>query len=113
MNSTARLGLMGIGLTLLACAGASAQMDRHYGRRYIVLFEKPYFQGRSVTIDTAVPQLDAYNFNDKAQSARVRGAWLLCAAKRFQNDCVTVNRDIPELKQLNMNRRVTSLRPTR
>jgi Beta/Gamma crystallin len=102
---------MAVAVTALAFTAASAQMGRHGHGRYLVLFEKPYFQGRSVTIEGPVPQLDAYNFNDKAQSARVRGAWVLCAAKFFKNDCVTINRDIPELKQVNMNRRATSVRP--
>ena len=113
MNSTFKRGLMALVATALACTSAMAQYDRHHRGRYIVLFEKPYFQGRSVTIEGPVPQLDAYNFNDKAQSAQVRGAWVLCAAKFFKNDCVTINRDTPQLKQVNMNRRATSVRPLR
>jgi hypothetical protein len=111
MNSFIRRGLLTTVMAALAFTSAGAQFDRHHRGRFIVLFEKPYFQGRSVTIEGPVPQLDAYGFNDKAQSAQVRGAWVLCAAKFFKNDCVTIDRDIPQLKQVNMNRRATSVRP--
>ncbi len=66
-----------------------------------------------MTITDPTPQLDAYRFNDDAQSIQVRGSWLVCAAKFYQNDCVTIDHDVPDLKRLNMNRRATSVRPMR
>lgn len=79
----------------------------------ITLYSAPNYQGQSITIDHPVRDLDRHDwdFGDRAQSARVHGHWLVCAAKNFQGDCVTLNHDTPRLKDYDMNRRADSVRP--
>src|SRR5882762_7518097 len=59
----------------------------------ITLYSAPNYQGHSITLDHPVRDLDHHDwdFGDRAQSARVHGHWLVCAAKNFQGDCVTLN----------------------
>ncbi len=63
----------------LAAAPAAA-------RPTITLYSAPNYQGKSITIDRPVRDLDRHDwdFGDRAQSAQVRGRWQLCAAKDFQ-----------------------------
>ncbi len=90
----------------LAAAPAAA-------RPTITLYSAPNYQGKSITIDRPVRDLDRHDwdFGDRAQSAQVRGRWQLCAAKDFQGDCITLRHDAPRLKDYDMNRRVDSVRP--
>jgi hypothetical protein len=80
---------------------------------WITLYSAPDYQGHSITIDHPVRDLDHHDwdFGDRAQSARVHGHWLVCAAKNFEGDCVTLNHDTPRLKDYHMNRRADSVRP--
>jgi len=114
MIARSKIVLIALGLAIFAAMPTNGQsMGHRFDRRYIILYEKPHFQGRSVTIGGPTPKLSSYNFNDDAQSARVRGVWLVCAAKFYQNDCITIDRDIPDLKSMKMKRRATSVRPIR
>ncbi len=80
-------------------------------RPWITLYSAPNYGGSSVNLDRPVRNLDRYGFNDRAQSARVHGRWLLCAANDFQAPCATLNHDTPRLKDYDMNRRANSVRP--
>jgi hypothetical protein len=91
-------------LVLLAASPAAA-------RSWITLYSAPGYQGASVDLDHPVRNLDHYNFNDRAQSIRVHGAWQLCAANDFGGECVTLTHDVPSLKGYDMNRRANSVRP--
>lgn len=100
--------------TLLATAALAAMVASPAAARpWITLYSAPYYQGHSVDIDHPVRKLGDYGFSDRAQSARVHGAWEVCAAEDFRGDCVTVNRDVPYFKDYDMNRRADSVRPIR
>jgi hypothetical protein len=82
-------------------------------RSWITLYSAPGYQGSSVDLDHPARNLDHYNFNDRAQSVRVHGAWQLCAADDFGGSCVTLTHDVSSLKSYDMNRRANSVRPLR
>ncbi len=98
--------------TLLAAAALAAVIATPaMARPMITLYSAPYFRGTSVDLDHPVRDLDRYGFNDRAQSARVHGTWMLCASDDFRGDCVTLTHDTPNLKHYDMNRRANSARP--
>ncbi len=112
MTSIFRLAAVALVIGAVAASAADAQTaGRHRRGNSITLYSAPNFRGNSVTLRGPAPNLDDFDFNDRAQSARVNGAWLLCAAKMFKNDCVTLTHDVRYLKSYNMNRRATSARP--
>ncbi len=78
---------------------------------WITLYSAPNYQGHSVTLNHPVGNLDHYDFNDRAQSARVHGHWQICAANGFQPPCAILNHDVARLKDYDMNRRANSVRP--
>jgi hypothetical protein len=82
-----------------------------YGKFGIVLYDDPYFRGRSVTIKDPTENLRSVNFHDRAESVRViGGSWELCSEPRFRR-CQTVDRDVALLSSLGMNKKLSSVRP--
>ncbi|MEQ1755568.1 MAG: beta/gamma crystallin-related protein [Micropepsaceae bacterium] len=59
----------------------------------ITLFEKPNFQGRSMTFERRVASLNAVGFNDAAQSVKIEGRrdWVLCESRNFLGRCIRVH----------------------
>lgn len=59
----------------------------------ITLFEKPNFQGRSMTFERRVASLNAVGFNDIAQSVKIEGPrdWVLCESRNFLGRCIRVH----------------------
>ena len=59
----------------------------------ITLFEKPNFQGRSMTFERRVASLNAVGFNDTAQSVKIEGPrdWVLCESRNFLGRCIRVH----------------------
>ncbi|MEI9992758.1 MAG: beta/gamma crystallin-related protein [Rhizomicrobium sp.] len=100
-------------LTIAIAAVAGLAAAPAAARSTITLYSAPNYQGHAITLDHAVRDLDNHDwdFGDRAQSARVRGRWQVCAAKNFQGDCIILNHDAPRLKDYDMNRRADSLRP--
>lgn len=83
------------------------------GKFGIVLYDDPYFRGRSVTIKDPVENLRSVNFHDRAESVRVLGgSWELCSEPRFRR-CQTIDRDVALLSTLGMNKKLSSARPGR
>lgn len=105
MRISAYLLAAAAGLVLVAAPAAA--------KPWITLYSAPNYQGHSIDIDHPVRDLDHHDwdFGDRAQSARVHGHWLMCAAKNFEGDCVHLNHDTPRLKDYDMNRRADSVRP--
>lgn len=77
----------------------------------IMIYDQPNFQGRSVKIDKAVPDLTALNFNDRVASFAITGAndWVLCEHKNYAGRCVRVQSKAQDLKVLQIGGRVSSL----
>src|SRR5687768_2540006 len=71
-------------LTALTLAGA-AHAQRGGGTA--TLYDQPNFQGNSVTITQSAPDLGKWRFNDRAQSARFEGRWLICEHDDFKGRC--------------------------
>lgn len=67
----------------------------------ITLFEKPNFQGRSMTFDRRVASLNAVGFNDLAQSVKIDGKrdWVLCESRNFLGRCIRVHQKEKDLKR--------------
>src|SRR5438093_679449 len=54
----------------------------------ITLYERPGFQGRSMTLRNNMPDLDRTRFNDRAESIVVRdGVWEVCTDARYGGRC--------------------------
>src|SRR4051794_1490622 len=97
-----------IALTALSVAGA-AQAQRGPGTA--TLYELPNFQGRSVTITQAAPDLGRWNFNDRAQSARFEGRWRVCEHDEFKGRCQEITGAVPDLTTYSLFAQISSLEP--
>ncbi len=69
----------------------------------ITLYERPGFQGRSMTLRNAQVDLDRTRFNDRAESAIVRdGVWEVCTDAGFNGRCTRLQPgEYPSLQQFN------------
>lgn len=76
-----------------------------------VLFSQPGFQGRRLVVDHPIDKLDHFDFDDKASSMRVHGAWLICEDDHFHGHCETVDHPVDDLAIIHMNNKVSSIRP--
>ena len=101
MNKLLRNMLLVAGL--LAAGSAAAE---------ITLFENDGFNGRSVSADRPVWNLERWGFNDTASSAVVRGGtYEVCTDARFSGRCVILRPgDYPSLGAMGLNDRVSSVR---
>lgn len=75
------------------------------------LYDQPNFQGNSVTITQSAPDLGKWRFNDRAQSARFEGRWLICEHDDFKGRCQEVRGEIANLHTLGLMAQVSSLEP--
>jgi hypothetical protein len=95
-------------LAALSLAGA-AQAQRGGGTA--TLYDQPNFQGRSVTITQSAPDLGKWRFNDRAQSARFEGRWLICEHDDFKGRCQEVRGEVANLHTLGLMAQVSSMEP--
>ena len=98
-----------LGLSALAAAPTPAPLPRSK----ITLYEKPNFQGRSMTFEFRVPSLNAVKFNDMAQSVKIDGLrdWVLCESRNFQGRCIRVHLKEKDLKRQNFSGLASSIYP--
>ena len=77
----------------------------------IVIYDQPNFQGRSVAIDKATPDLTPLNFDDRVASFKIKGAndWVLCENRNYGGRCVRVQSMAQDLSVLRLAGRVSSL----
>lgn len=94
--------------TLAVAATAEAQPFRGGSA---TLYELPNFQGRSVTITQAAPDLGDWRFNDRARSARFEGRWMICEHDDFKGRCQEVRGDVPHLNAFGLSEQISSLEP--
>lgn len=95
-------------LAAAALAGA-AQAQPRGGTA--TLYDQPNFQGNSVTITRSASDLGKWRFNDRAQSARLQGRWLLCEHDDFRGRCQEVRGDVPNLHSYGLMAQVSSMEP--
>ena len=81
----------------------------------VTLFEKPNFQGRSMTFQFGTASLNAVGFNDLAQSVKVVGPrdWVLCEGRNFLGRCIRVHQKEKDLKRLKFSALASSVYPVR
>ena len=96
-----------VAATLVAVSGTAHARPWHHP--HITLYSAPNYGGASLTLTRSDPDLGRNKFNDRAQSARARGNWLLCRGRYYKQQCVSVRGDVPSLKALHMNRRAGSV----
>ncbi len=79
----------------------------------IVVYEKPNFEGRALTLVRATPDLAPLNFDDRVASLAIQGAddWVLCEHRNYAGRCVRVQAKAADLKLLQIGGRVSSLYP--
>ena len=102
MTPTLVRAALAAGLALVTSAALAGE---------ITLYERPGFQGRSITLRGNMSDLDRTNFNDRAESIVVRdGVWEVCTDARFSGRCVRLQPgDYPNL-QGPLNDRISSAR---
>jgi len=96
-------------LAVLA-VGSAAQAQPFRGGS-ATLYDQPNFQGNSVTITQSAPDLGKWRFNDRAQSARFEGRWLICEHDNFKGRCQEVRGEITNLHTLGLMAQVSSIEP--
>lgn len=96
-------------LAALALTGAAQAQPYRGGTA--TLYDQPNFEGNAVTITQSTPDLGRWRFNDRAQSARFEGRWLICEHDDFRGRCQEVRGDIPNLHTYGLMGQVSSLEP--
>lgn len=98
-----------VAATVLALAGAADAQPLRGGSA--TLYDQPDFQGASVTITQSAPDLGKWRFNDRAQSARFQGRWVICEHDDFRGRCQQVSGAVPNLHALGLMAQVSSIEP--
>lgn len=96
-------------LAALSLVGAAEAQPFRGGS--VTLYDQPNFQGQSVTITQAAPDLGKWRFNDRAQSARFEGRWRICEHDDFKGRCQEVRGEVANLHTLGLMAQVSSLEP--
>lgn len=106
-------GAATIGASLGLSAIAATPTPAPLPRSKITLYEKPNFQGRSMTFEFRVPSLNAVKFNDAAQSVKIDGLrdWVLCESRNFMGRCIRVHLKEKDLKRQNFSGLASSIYP--
>jgi hypothetical protein len=79
----------------------------------ITLFDKENYQGRTVKLTAATPNLSVQQFEDKVASFEVSGAgdWVLCENRNYGGRCVRVQSKAGDMRVVQLFARVSSLYP--
>ena len=96
---------------LAVVALASAAQAQPFRGGSATLYDQPNFQGSSVTITQSAPDLGKWRFNDRAQSARFEGRWLICEHDSFKGRCQEVRGEVANLHTLGLMAQVSSMEP--
>jgi len=96
---------------LATLALASAAEAQPFRGGSATLYDQPNFQGNSVTITQSAPDLGKWRFNDRAQSARFEGRWLICEHDDFKGRCQEVRGEVANLHTLGLMAQVSSIEP--
>jgi len=109
MIRTAFLTALPAAALALTMAGAA---DAQRGGPSATLYSLPNFQGEAVTITGSTPDLGRWRFNDRAQSARFEGRWIICEHDDFKGRCQEVSGQVDNLHTYRLLAQVSSLEPT-
>ncbi|HUZ13234.1 MAG TPA: beta/gamma crystallin-related protein [Caulobacteraceae bacterium] len=102
-------------LVLILAAGAalfaaSALAQPVPGRAEAVLFDRPDFEGASVTIVRRSPDLAAQDFAGRARSGHFDGDWVACDAPDYGGRCERLSGDVADLASTQLGGRLASVR---
>ena len=106
-------GAAAVGTCLAFAALAATTTPAPLPPSKITLYEKPNFQGRSMTFERRAPSLNAVGFNDTAQSVKIDGLrdWVICESRNFMGRCIRVHLKEKDLKRLNFSGIASSIYP--
>ena len=93
----------------LALAGAAQAQPSRGGAA--TLYDQPNFQGNSVVITQSAPDLGKWRFNDRAQSAKFEGRWLICEHDQFKGRCQEVSGAVADLTTYRLMAQISSMEP--
>lgn len=96
---------------LAAVALASAAQAQSFRGGSATLYDQPNFQGNAVTITRSAPDLGKWRFNDRAQSARFEGRWLICEHDDFKGRCQEARGEVANLHTLGLMAQISSMEP--
>lgn len=104
MTSPLNFKKAGLAVALAALAG-QASAD-------ITFYERPNFDGRTITADQSVANLKRWGFNDRATSVEVRGErWEVCEDAHYEGRCMVLRRgSYPSLGAMGLNNQISSAR---
>ena len=96
--------------TVLAAAGVALAAQAHAA---ITFYDRNAFDGRTMTLQERVGNLDRYGFNDSARSVVVdTERWEVCSDQHFQGMCVVLRPGrYPNLSSMGLRDRISSARP--
>jgi hypothetical protein len=97
----------------VGAASAPARTPAPLPPSKITLYEKPNYQGRSMTFSNRVASLNAVGFNDVAQSVKIDGPrdWVLCEGRNFLGRCIRVHLKEKDLKRQKFSGLASSIYP--
>jgi uncharacterized protein YcfJ len=104
MNRPLKLRHAALALAAAAMAGpVSAE---------VIFYEKPNFDGRTMTAERNVENLRRWGFNDRATSVEVRGErWEVCEDAHYTGRCVVLRKgSYPSLGAMGLNNQISSAR---
>ena len=118
MKKTARLAVCAL---LMAVAGglrpspAAAQSARRIGGVGITVFRDENYRGRDATFLRNVPDLDAYELNDRISSLRVGPGeyWEACEHAKYRGRCQVFSGEERDLRRVGWSDKISSLRRVR
>ncbi len=106
---TRTLPIVALAAVMMLAGAAEAQPGGRRGTA--TLYDQPNFEGNAVTITQSTPDLGRWRFNDRAQSARFEGRWLICEHDDFKGRCQEVSGMVANLHAYGLTAQVSSLEP--
>lgn len=101
-----------LGLLAGAAMASSPSQAQYYNQGDATLYSMTNFGGFSKQVSSAIPNLSAADFNNRAASIRTSGSnWLLCQAEQFSGPCLVVRQDVSDLRRFGFRGAVTSIGP--
>jgi hypothetical protein len=99
-----------IALIAGGAAAAGAAGAQPPGAPRAILFDRPNFQGSSITIVQGSANLAAQDYAGRAMSGHFDGEWLACDAPNFAGHCERLSGDVTDFGGVGLGRRLASLR---
>ena len=98
--------------TLKAAMGVVGLFVATQAAAQVTFYSRDGFRGESFTADREIRNMERAGFNDRAQSAVVRGGtWQVCEDARFEGQCAVLRPgEYPSLSDMGLGREISSVR---